>query len=172
MIFEIKKKKEGGKDKDKEEKKENKQKSEEEKKTKKEKKNVQKRPSIDGNFKFEGLYYDDKEKFGNGKFDQEEIKIVQWNLNNISVALRPKEDGSKNPVREFLEQSKPDIFCVTETHLRYERLNDEPVASFLKDEYTRFFNCFKGTKSRHGTAVYSKIKPISVQYDLGKEIHD
>jgi hypothetical protein len=138
---------------------------------KKEKKPRVTRPVINSSYKYSHLYSDDG-KFGTGEFSKSQIKISQWNLNSIVRVLNLEPKVQDNPVHKYLKDTDPDIFCVTETHLLYEELDKEPIKSFLKDSYIPFYNCYKGEHNRHGTAIFTKVKPISVFYDLGEETHD
>ncbi|HEX8947124.1 MAG TPA: exodeoxyribonuclease III [Candidatus Paceibacterota bacterium] len=86
------------------------------------------------------------------------MKIVSWNVNGLrSVA--------KNGYwKSFLEETKPDIFCLQEIKASPEQLPDEvrePAG------YSAFFSPSRLRKGYSGVALYSKIEPLSVVYGMG-----
>ncbi len=91
------------------------------------------------------------------------MKIVSWNVNGLrSVA--------KNGYwKAFLEETKPDIFCLQETKASPEQLPDELLSPA---GYSAFFSSAKARKGYSGVALYSKIEPLNVIYGMGIEEFD
>ena len=58
-----------------------------------------------------------------------------------------------------------DVFCVGETKLQEGQINLE-----IESEYSQYWN-YAERKGYSGTAVFSKIKPISVFYDFNSDEH-
>ena len=85
-------------------------------------------------------------------------KLISWNVNGIHAVL------SKN-FKEFFEAEKPDILCLQETKAHREQVDLE------LDGYHQYWNSAE-RKGYSGTAIFSRIEPISVQYGLGIEEHD
>src|SRR3990167_8907060 len=78
------------------------------------------------------------------------MKLVSWNVNGIRAVHRK---GMLAPVIETL---KPDILCLQETKAeQHQSEADLP-------EYEEYWNSSSGRKGYAGTAIFSKIKPLSV----------
>jgi len=87
------------------------------------------------------------------------LKIVSWNVNGIRAVL--KKDFSKT-----IKKEDPDVLCVQET-----KAHPDQVDELLSDYEHHFWNSAE-KKGYAGTAVFSKIKPLSVNYDMGVAKHD
>ncbi|MPW25147.1 exodeoxyribonuclease III [Alkalibaculum sp. M08DMB] len=86
------------------------------------------------------------------------MKLVSWNVNGIRAALKKDFMG-------FFDQVGADIFCLQETKLQEGQLD-------LKlDGYHQYWN-YAQKKGYSGTAVFTKIEPLSVKYGIGVEEHD
>lgn len=64
---------------------------------------------------------------------------------------------------EFLEQSGADIFCVQETKMQREQ------ATFAFEGFEEYWNSAQ-KKGYSGTAIFSKVRPLSAQYDFGLDV--
>ncbi|MBQ4517760.1 MAG: exodeoxyribonuclease III [Clostridia bacterium] len=85
------------------------------------------------------------------------MKLISWNVNGLRACL---EKG----FLDFFKQEQADIFCVQETKMQ------EGQAEIILDDYKQFWNSAE-KKGYSGTAVFTRIEPISVQYDIGIEQH-
>ena len=90
------------------------------------------------------------------------MKLVSWNVNGLRAVL-----GKGFP--DFLKEVKSDVFCIQETKLQKEQL-DENILDVFK-EYNCYWNSAE-KKGYSGTAIFTKIKPINVSYGIGIEEHD
>ena len=88
----------------------------------------------------------------------ENMKLISWNVNGIRAAMT-------KGFEEFFDSISADIFCVQETKLQPEQIK------FEKEGYKQYWNSAV-KKGYSGTAVFSKIEPISVKYGIGIEEHD
>lgn len=86
------------------------------------------------------------------------MKLISWNVNGLRAVY------NKN-FKEIFELLDADIFCIQETKMQEGQLAVE------FDGYEKFFNSAV-RKGYSGTAVFSKIKPISVSYGIGIEEFD
>lgn len=86
------------------------------------------------------------------------MKLISWNVNGLRACV-------KKGFMEFFEKVDADIFCLQETKLQ-ERQIDLDL-----DGYYQYWN-YAEKKGYSGTAVFTKIEPISVQYGLDIEEHD
>lgn len=89
------------------------------------------------------------------------MRLVSWNVNGIRAILK----------KDFLvsfAQMEADVLCLQET-----KAQDDQVLEALSgvSDYHIYTNSAE-KKGYSGTAILSKIKPISVEYDLGIEEHD
>ncbi len=80
------------------------------------------------------------------------MKLISWNVNGIRAAVN-------KGFYDFFEKVNADIFCIQETKLQEEQI-DENMKKL------REFNYWNSAEKKgySGTAVFSKIKPISVTY--------
>lgn len=85
------------------------------------------------------------------------MKLISWNVNGLRACLT-------KGFLDFFEKEQADIFCIQETKMQ------EGQAEVKLDGYEQFWNSAE-KKGYSGTAVFTKIKPISVQYDIGIEAH-
>jgi len=81
-------------------------------------------------------------------------KIISWNVNGIRAVL-------KKGFLDFVEKENPDILCIQET-----KAHPDQVDEILKNYEHHFWNSAE-KKGYSGTAIFSKIKPISVRYGDG-----
>jgi exodeoxyribonuclease-3 len=87
------------------------------------------------------------------------MKIISWNVNGIRAIL-------KKNFNEFVKKEKPDILCIQETKAHPDQVDE------LLQEYNHHFWNSAEKKGYSGTAIFSKIKPKSVSYGIGKKEHD
>lgn len=83
------------------------------------------------------------------------MKLVTWNVNGYRAIV-------KKGFKEFISQTDPDIICLQETKIQ----NDQVESSF--DGYRSYFYC-ADKKGYAGTAVFTKIQPLNVTYDIGDD---
>ena len=81
------------------------------------------------------------------------MKIYSWNVNGLRAVLR------KGALQEFVEKEQPDIFCLQETKAK------QGQAEVDLPEYEELWNSAK-RPGYAGTAIFTKVKPLSVKYDL------
>tara|TARA_Y100000296_G_scaffold87115_1_gene129896 strand:+ start:2445 stop:3197 length:753 start_codon:yes stop_codon:yes gene_type:complete len=84
------------------------------------------------------------------------MKILSWNVNGIRSVLR-------NGFLEGIEKENADILCFQET-----RAHPEQVDEMLKDYKYHYWNSAE-KKGYSGTAIFSKIKLLSITKDIGHE---
>ncbi len=86
------------------------------------------------------------------------MKLISWNVNGIRAAL-------KKGFLDFVDQADPDILCIQEMRALPEQV-DLPM-----DGYHVFWNPAE-KKGYSGTAIFSKVEPLSSSYGVGKAEHD
>lgn len=86
------------------------------------------------------------------------MKLISWNVNGLRAIM------NKGFLDNF-KQINADIFCIQETKLQ------EGQIDFNPEGYNVYWNS-SIKKGYSGTAVFSKIKPIKVEYGIGQEEHD
>lgn len=86
------------------------------------------------------------------------MKLISWNVNGLRACL-------KNGFLDFFNEVQADIFCIQETKMQ------EGQAEVVLDGYQQFWNSAE-KKGYSGTAVFTRINPISVQYGIGIDSHD
>ncbi|WP_445487544.1 exodeoxyribonuclease III [Niallia sp. 03133] len=86
------------------------------------------------------------------------MKLVTWNVNGIRACV-------KKGFLDFFQKVQADIFCIQESKLQEGQINLE------LDDYHQFWN-YAEKKGYSGTAVFSKIKPLSVIYGIGEDFEE
>lgn len=86
------------------------------------------------------------------------MKLISWNVNGIRACVN-------KGFKEFFKQIDSDIFCIQETKCQLDQIE----LNF--DGYESYWNS-ANKKGYSGTAIFTKIKPISVKYGIGIEEHD
>ncbi|MCD7904070.1 MAG: exodeoxyribonuclease III [Clostridiales bacterium] len=86
------------------------------------------------------------------------MKMISWNVNGLRACVtKGFEDVFKNMDADF--------FSLQETKLQQGQID------FAPEGYYSYWN-YAEKKGYSGTAVFTKIKPLSVSYGLGIEEHD
>ncbi len=86
------------------------------------------------------------------------MKLISWNVNGLRAVL------GKNFTADFAALDA-DIFCLQETKLQ------EGQVTMDLPGYQEYLNCAE-KKGYSGTAVFTKIPPLSVTYGLPEEEHN
>ncbi|MCA9341760.1 endonuclease/exonuclease/phosphatase family protein, partial [Candidatus Saccharibacteria bacterium] len=81
------------------------------------------------------------------------LKLMSWNVNGIRAVIR------KDAFSPFIQKHKPDILCLQETKAQ------QGQAEIDLPEYEEIWNSAE-RKGYSGTAIFTKIKPISITFDL------
>lgn len=85
-------------------------------------------------------------------------KLISWNVNGLRACVT-------KGFLDFFKKIDADIFCIQETKLQEGQIDlDLPG-------YHMYWN-YAEKKGYSGTAVFSKEKPISVNYGIGIDEHD
>lgn len=86
------------------------------------------------------------------------MKLISWNVNGLRACVTK---GFMDTFKEY----DADVFCLQETKLQ------EGQIELNLEGYYDYWN-YAQKKGYSGTAIFTKIKPISVQYGLDIEEHD
>ena len=87
------------------------------------------------------------------------MKFISWNVNGIRAVI-------KKGFYDFMNEYKPYIICIQET-----KAHKEQVEFSLPNYPYQFWNSAV-KKGYSSTAIFSKIEPLNVKYDIGIEEHD
>lgn len=86
--------------------------------------------------------------------------LISWNVNGLRAVL-------KKGFEDFIEEVAPDVICLQET-----KISDDLTGQFVFSEYPyTYWNCAE-KKGYSGTAILSRIEPLSVRKGIGIEKHD
>ncbi|NOU92026.1 exodeoxyribonuclease III [Paenibacillus sp. LMG 31456] len=83
------------------------------------------------------------------------MKLVSWNVNGLRACVN-------KGFNDYFKEIGADIFCIQETKLQEGQINLE------YEEYTQYWN-YAIKKGYSGTAVFTKVKPLSVRYGLEED---
>ncbi|EHZ7968089.1 exodeoxyribonuclease III [Listeria monocytogenes] len=86
------------------------------------------------------------------------MRLISWNVNGLRAAV-------KKGFLEYFEEVDADIFCLQETKLQEGQIVLDLPA------YKDYWN-YAVKKGYSGTAIFTKVEPLSVQYGLGIPEHD
>ena len=86
------------------------------------------------------------------------MKLISWNVNGLRAVWN-------KGFEDIFKELNADIFCIQETKMQEGQLD----VNF--DGYINTFNSAE-RKGYSGTAIFSKVKPISVTKGIGIEEHD
>ncbi len=86
------------------------------------------------------------------------MRLISWNVNGLRAVYQ-------KGFLDIFNSLNADIFCIQETKMQEGQLLLELPG------YFQFFNSAV-KKGYSGTAIFTKVKPISVKYDIGIEKHD
>jgi exodeoxyribonuclease-3 len=86
------------------------------------------------------------------------VKLISWNVNGLRACI---EKG----FLDFFKEVNADIFCIQESKLQEGQIQLE------LEGYEQFWN-YAVKKGYSGTAVFTKLKPISSSCGIGIEEHD
>ncbi|KXZ39905.1 exodeoxyribonuclease-3 [Alkalithermobacter thermoalcaliphilus JW-YL-7 = DSM 7308] len=86
------------------------------------------------------------------------MKLISWNVNGLRACV-------KKGFLEYFNEMDADIFCIQETKLQQGQIDlDLPG-------YNQYWN-YAIKKGYSGTAVFTKMKPLTVKYGIGIKDHD
>lgn len=86
------------------------------------------------------------------------MKLITWNVNGIRACM---EKG----MLDYFNSSDCDAFCVQETKMQVGQ------AVVPTEGYQQFWNSAQ-KKGYSGTAIFTRMEPLSVNYDIDAEGHD
>ena len=86
------------------------------------------------------------------------MKLISWNVNGIRACVN-------KGFKDFFNEINADIFCIQETKCQEGQIELE------FEGYKSFWNSAE-KKGYSGTAIFTKIDPLSVRYGIGIEEHD
>ncbi|GMU85322.1 MAG: exodeoxyribonuclease [Ignavibacteriales bacterium] len=85
------------------------------------------------------------------------MKLLCWNVNGIRAA-------QKKGFLDWMKKENPDILCLNETKAAPEQLSDELLNI---PGYSSYFSSSKVKKGYSGVAIYTRQKPLKVEYGYG-----
>ncbi|PKA58873.1 Apurinic endonuclease-redox protein [Apostasia shenzhenica] len=95
------------------------------------------------------------------------MKLLSWNVNGLRALLKLESFSSL----QLAKKEDFDVLCLQETKLQEKDVDS--IKRNLIDGYDNsFWTCSVSKLGYSGTAVISRIKPISVKYGLGILDHD
>jgi len=89
------------------------------------------------------------------------MRFVCWNVNGIRAVMKKDFAASLNAF-------KVDVLCVQETKAQ----DDQVIDALAEIDGYHIFSNSAVKKGYSGTAVFTRLKPLKVRYDLGIEEHD
>lgn len=99
--------------------------------------------------------------------DTKYTKLMSWNVNGLRALL--KLEGFS--ALELAQREEFDVLCLQETKLQEKDV--EAIKQCLLDGYDNsFWTCSVSKLGYSGTAIISRVKPLSVRYGLGIRDHD
>jgi len=91
------------------------------------------------------------------------MKIYSWNVNGIRAVQK------KGLLEPFIAKHAPDVLCIQETKAQPDQVED--IFAELLPEYTQYWHSAE-KKGYSGTAIFTKIEPISVLYGIPEDLKE
>lgn len=85
------------------------------------------------------------------------MKLYSWNVNGIRAVVK------KGTFQSFMRDYQPDILCLQETKA------EQGQAVINLEGYNEYWNSSRTKKGYSGTAIFTKIKPITVINDIPEQ---
>lgn len=85
------------------------------------------------------------------------LKLYSWNVNGIRAVVK------KGTFQSFVAKEQPDILCLQETKA------EQGQAVIDLPDYEEYWNS-AAKKGYSGTAIFTKVKPLSVSYGFPEEL--
>ena len=86
------------------------------------------------------------------------MKLISWNVNGLRACVQ-------KGFLDFFREIDADIFCIQESKLQ------EGQISLELEGYCQYWN-YAVKKGYSGTAIFTRVEPISAAYGIGIEEHD
>ena len=86
------------------------------------------------------------------------MKFISWNVNGLRAVMT-------KGFEDIFKGLDADIFCLQETKLQAGQID------FAPEGYHCYWN-YADKKGYSGTAIFSKVEPVSVTYGMGIDEHD
>lgn len=86
------------------------------------------------------------------------VKLISWNVNGLRACV-------KKGFMDYFNEVDADMMCLQETKLQEGQIDLE------LEGYHQYWN-YAEKKGYSGTAIFTKMEPISVHYGMGIEDHD
>ena len=87
------------------------------------------------------------------------MKLISWNVNGLRACIT-------KGFSDFFENINADVFCIQET-----KMQEEQAENINFKGYYKYMNSAE-KKGYSGTAIFTKEKPINIQYGIGIEQYD
>lgn len=84
------------------------------------------------------------------------MKLVSWNVNGLRACV-------KKGFVEYFRETDADMFCIQET-----KLQEGQIEAQFASGYHQYWN-YAVKKGYSGTAVFTKIEPLSVRYGMEED---
>ena len=94
------------------------------------------------------------------------LDAPSWRKLTVSLQFRP-EGGA-----DFIKHENPDIICLQETKCNKGNAPAEVIEAIDREYPHRYWHSSTAKEGYSGVAMFSKQKPISVEYGLGAEEFD
>lgn len=87
-----------------------------------------------------------------------QMKLISWNVNGIRACVQ-------KGFMDYFKEVDADIFCIQESKMQAGQLD------LALEGYEQYWN-YAEKKGYSGTAIFTKVKPLSVAYGMGIPEHD
>ncbi|KAL8459986.1 hypothetical protein ACS0TY_031768 [Phlomoides rotata] len=99
--------------------------------------------------------------------DTPHIKLLSWNVNGLRALLKSESFSAL----QLAQREDFDVLCLQETKLQEKDV--DAIRQILLEGYDNsYWTCSVSKLGYSGTAIISRIKPLSVRYGLGISDHD
>ncbi|KAG6544211.1 hypothetical protein Mapa_014411 [Marchantia paleacea] len=99
------------------------------------------------------------------------MKLMSWNVNGLRALIKEKDKKTEEGVLfQLAKEENFDVLCLQETKLQTKDV--EQMSSLLPGYSFGIWSCSTAKLGYSGTAIISRVEPLSVKYGMGIPDHD
>ncbi|BFI19699.1 exodeoxyribonuclease III [Marchantia polymorpha subsp. ruderalis] len=99
------------------------------------------------------------------------MKLISWNVNGLRALIKEKDKKTEEGLLlQLAKEEDFDVLCLQETKLQTKDV--EQMSSLLPGYTFGSWSCSTAKLGYSGTAIISRVEPLSVKYGMGIPDHD
>lgn len=95
--------------------------------------------------------------------ERDHVDLWSWNVNGINATM------SKGIFQKFMQDYNPTVLCLNETKTTQDVIEKKSLHGNIPPGYSQYWNCSTSRAGYSGTAIFTKVKPLEVNFNFGKK---